>query len=187
MARRPPQASPAPARERSVTLLGPSLAFFRAIGETGQYLGRTSRDESSGVSVSTVVAIGATHRSAPLALLERLTIDDTLLPKYLDDLVSRDHINEAVIISTCNRIEIFVTAEKFHGAYRDVRDFISDVTFTLPEEFADHLEVSHDADAVRHRAFVAPPVPGEQPQPAQMEPSPGAPRGLPCRAVAAGG
>ena len=89
--------------------------------------------------MSTVVAIGATHRSAPLALLERLTIDDTLLPKYLDDLVSRDHINEAVIISTCNRIEIFVTAEKFHGAYRDVRDFISDVTFTLPEEFADHL------------------------------------------------
>lgn len=105
--------------------------------------------------MSTVVAIGATHRSAPLALLERLTIDDTLLPKYLDDLVSRDHINEAVIISTCNRIEIFVTAEKFHGAYRDVRDFISDVTFTLPEEFADHLEVSHDADAVRHLFAVA--------------------------------
>mgnify|MGYP003380467576 CR=1 FL=1 len=56
-----------------------------------------------------------------------MTIDDTMLGKYLDDLTSRDHINEAVIVSTCNRIEIFVTAEKFHGAYRDVRDFISDV------------------------------------------------------------
>jgi len=105
--------------------------------------------------VSTVVAIGATHRSAPLALLEKLTIDERLMGKYLDDLVGRDHISEAVIVSTCNRIEIFVAAEKFHGAYRDVRDFISDVTFTLPEEFADHLEVTHDADAVRHLFSVA--------------------------------
>lgn len=105
--------------------------------------------------MSTVVAIGATHRSAPLSLLERLTIDDTMMAKYLDDLTSRDHITEAVIVSTCNRIEIFVTAEKFHGAYRDVRDFISDVTFTPPEEFADFLEVSHDADAVRHLFAVA--------------------------------
>ena len=105
--------------------------------------------------MSTVVAIGATHRSAPLALLEKLAIDDRLMGKYLDDLVGRDHVNEAVIISTCNRIEIFVAAEKFHGAFRDVRDFISDVTFTLPEEFADHLEVSHDADAVRHLFAVA--------------------------------
>lgn len=105
--------------------------------------------------MSTVVAIGATHRSAPLALLEKLAIDDTLMGKYLDDLVGRDHINEAVVVSTCNRIEIFVAAEKFHGAYRDVRDFISDVTFLPPDEFSDHLEVSHDADAVRHLFAVA--------------------------------
>ena len=104
--------------------------------------------------MSTVVAIGATHRSAPLALLERLSIDESSLEKYLDDLTSRDHVTEAVIISTCNRIEIFVTAEKFHGAYRDVRDFISDVTFLPPEEFSDHLEVSHDADAVRHLSLI---------------------------------
>ena len=105
--------------------------------------------------MSTVVAIGATHRSAPLSLLERLTIDDAMLGKYLDDLRARDHVNEAVIVSTCNRTEIFVTAEKFHGAFRDVRDFISDVTFTPPEDFADHLEVTHDADAVRHLFAVA--------------------------------
>ncbi|MFN8050182.1 MAG: glutamyl-tRNA reductase [Acidimicrobiales bacterium] len=102
-----------------------------------------------------MVAIGATHRSAPLALLERLSIDETSMEKYLHDLTSRDHVTEAVIVSTCNRIEIFVTAEKFHGAYRDVRDFISDITFMAPEEFSDHLEVSHDADAVRHLFSVA--------------------------------
>ena len=105
--------------------------------------------------MSTVVAIGATHRSASLALLERLALDDALMGKYLDDLLSREHVSEAVIVSTCNRTEIFVTAEKFHGAFRDVRDFLSDVTFLPPEEFADHLEISHDSDAVRHLFSVA--------------------------------
>lgn len=105
--------------------------------------------------MSTVVAIGASHRSAPLALLERMSIDEHHLVKYLDDLTSRDDINEAVIISTCNRTEIFVTAEKFHGAYRDVRDFIGDLTFLPPEDFSDNLEVFYDADAARHLFSVA--------------------------------
>jgi len=105
--------------------------------------------------VSTIVAIGATHRSAPLALLERLSFDEAQLAKYLGDLVERDHINEAVILSTCNRVEIVVSAEKFHGGYQDVRNFISDVTFLLPEEFVDSLVVTHDADAVRHLFDVA--------------------------------
>ncbi|NLA37315.1 MAG: glutamyl-tRNA reductase [Actinobacteria bacterium] len=105
--------------------------------------------------MSTIVAIGATHQSASLDLLERLSFDEARLAKYLGDLVSRDHISEAAILSTCNRVEIVVAAEKFHGGYRDVRDFISDVTFMLPEEFADSLVVTHDADAVRHLFSVA--------------------------------
>ena len=105
--------------------------------------------------MSTVVAIGASHRSAPLALLERMSIDEQHLIKYLDDLTSRDDVSEAVIISTCNRTEIFVTAEKFHGAYRDVRDFIGDLTFLPPEDFSDNLEVFYDADAARHLFSVA--------------------------------
>ncbi len=105
--------------------------------------------------MSTVVAIGVTHRSAPLSLLERLALDPALLEKHLHDLLAREHINEAVVLSTCNRLEIFVGAERFHGAYRDVRDFISDITFLPPDEFADHLEVTHDGDAVRHLFSVA--------------------------------
>lgn len=105
--------------------------------------------------MSTIVAIGATHQSASIGLLERLSFDEAQLAKYLGDLVSRDHISEAAILSTCNRVEIVVAAEKFHGGYRDVRNFISDVTFMLPEEFADSLVVTHDADAVRHLFSVA--------------------------------
>ena len=105
--------------------------------------------------MSTVVAIGANHRSAPLSLLEAMAIDEQRLAKHLDDLMSRDHVTEAVIISTCNRTEIFVAAEKFHGAFRDVRDFLSDLTFLPPEQFSDHLIVSHDDEAVRHLFDIA--------------------------------
>ncbi len=97
-----------------------------------------------------VVAVGANHHTAPLALLELMTVDAERMAKSLDDLVSRDHISEAVIVSTCNRTEIFVAAERFHGAYQDVRDFLSDLTFLPPDEFVDHLSVSHGAEAVAH-------------------------------------
>ena len=103
-----------------------------------------------------VWALGINHTTAPLDLRGRFAFAvDQMQPTLHALRQSFSRHPEAAIISTCNRIEIFVTAEKFHGAYRDVRDFISDVTFTLPEEFADHLEVSHDADAVRHLFAVA--------------------------------
>lgn len=105
--------------------------------------------------MSTVIAIGASLPNAPLPVLEALAIDADRLPKLLDDLASRDHISEAVIISTCNRLEVFVVAEKFHGAYRDVRDFLSDHSYLTPDRFADHLMVVHDDDATRHLFRVA--------------------------------
>jgi glutamyl-tRNA reductase len=97
-----------------------------------------------------VVAIGANHRTAPIDFLEQLAMSGERLEKHLDGLVARDDISEAVIVSTCNRTEIFVAAERFHGAFGELRNFISDLTFLPPESFLDFLDVSHDADAVRH-------------------------------------
>lgn len=102
-----------------------------------------------------LVVIGASHRSAPLEMLERMAVDAERLPKLLDDLAGRDHVSEAVLVSTCNRTEVYVVAERFHGAYRDVRDFFADLTFLPPDVFTDHLVVAHDGDAVRHLFRVA--------------------------------
>jgi len=82
--------------------------------------------------------------------LERMALDADRLCKYLDALMERDHVSEAVIVSTCNRTEIYVAAERFHGAYQDVQELVSNLTYLPPEGFADHLEVAWDADAVRH-------------------------------------
>jgi glutamyl-tRNA reductase len=102
-----------------------------------------------------VVVIGLNHRSTPLDLLERMTIGDARLPKALHDLISREDVSEAVVLSTCNRTEVYAVAERFHGAYQEIRDFFAEVAFLAPEDFADHLYVHYDAPAVAHLFSVA--------------------------------
>ena len=102
-----------------------------------------------------LVVIGLTHRTVPLELLERMTISEARLPKALADVASREHIREAVILSTCNRTEIYAVAEKFHGAYADLRDFLAETAFLGPEGFSDLLYVQHDEEAVAHLFSVA--------------------------------
>lgn len=92
-----------------------------------------------------VVVIGLNHRSTPLDLLERMTIADAALPKALHDLISRADVSEAVVLSTCNRTEVYAVAERFHGAFQDIRDFLAEVGFLAPEDFSDHLYVHYDA------------------------------------------
>ena len=102
-----------------------------------------------------VVAVGLNHRNVSLDLLERMTVPASRLPKSLADLTSRENITEAVVLSTCNRIEIYAFAEKFHGAYQDIRNFFAEVSHVVPEEFSDHLVGLYDADAARHLFSVA--------------------------------
>jgi glutamyl-tRNA reductase len=102
-----------------------------------------------------VVVIGLNHRTMPLDLFERMTIDGARLPKALSDLASRSHIGEVVVLSTCNRTEVYAIAERFHGAYADVRNFLAELAFVAPDEFADHLYVHYDDEAVRHLFTVA--------------------------------
>ena len=102
-----------------------------------------------------VVVIGLNHRSTPLDLLERMTIGDAALPKALHDLISREDVSEAVVLSTCNRTEVYAVAERFHGAYHDIRDFLAEVAFLAPEDFSDHLYTHYDAPAVAHLFAVA--------------------------------
>jgi len=102
-----------------------------------------------------LVVIGLNHRTVPLELLERMTIDDSRLPKALHDLQDRPHVTEAVVLSTCNRTEVYAFIEKFHGAYQDVSDALSELCDLPPDAFSDHLYSHYDTDAVRHLFSVA--------------------------------
>ena len=102
-----------------------------------------------------MIVVGVNHRTVPLELLERLAVQPDRLPKSLHDLCAYDDIAEAVVLSTCNRTEIYVHAEKFHGAVADIRDHLCQYAFLAPEELSDHLYTFHDAAAVAHLFSVA--------------------------------
>ena len=75
------------------------------------------------MTLVSILVIGCNHRSAPLSVLERFTIAPDDIPKALDDLGSATNLSEVVVLSTCNRVEIYALAEKFHGGYQDIREF----------------------------------------------------------------
>jgi glutamyl-tRNA reductase len=102
-----------------------------------------------------VIVVGLNHRTVPLELLERMTVPAERLPKALHDLVSRENVTEVVVLSTCNRTEIYATAERYHGAVGDIRTSLSEITHVAPEDFAAHLYEYHDAVAVAHLFSVA--------------------------------
>jgi glutamyl-tRNA reductase len=102
-----------------------------------------------------VLVIGVNHRSSPVALLERLTLAPEKLGKAVAGLALRDNIREAVVLSTCNRTEVYCVTELFHGAYGDVRDFLCEISELSVEELTPHMYSQHDAAAVTHLFEVA--------------------------------
>ncbi len=102
-----------------------------------------------------VVVIGLNHRTAPLDLLERMTVADVDVPKALHELASRPGLAEVVMLSTCNRLEVYASAERTQVACDDVCGALSRLSFVPPEDFGGHLYVHHEDDAFRHLFRVA--------------------------------
>jgi len=101
------------------------------------------------------VAFGLSHRTAPLDLLERVSAGLTERSKLLRQLCVDDAVDGAVVLSTCNRIEIYLDAGRFHDAYRVARDSLADGAGMGPDEIAPHLALSYDTDTVKHLFNVA--------------------------------
>ncbi|WP_045877385.1 glutamyl-tRNA reductase [Pseudofrankia sp. DC12] len=97
-----------------------------------------------------LLAVGLNHRTAPTALLELAAVSGDDAPKVLGDLVQADHVVEAVVLSTCNRTEIYAEVDTFHGGLADISDTLSRVCGVELSELSPHLYVHHEARAVGH-------------------------------------
>ena len=102
-----------------------------------------------------ILVIGINHRSGPVSVLERVALPADEIPKAVGRLANRDNVREVVLISTCNRTEIYAVTERFHGAYADIRDFLCEVGDISADELHPHLYSHHDDAAVRHLFEVA--------------------------------
>jgi glutamyl-tRNA reductase len=102
-----------------------------------------------------IVVIGVNHRSGPLTVLERLAIAPGDVAKSVSALAARDNLREAAVVSTCNRTEVYAVAERFHGAYGDIRDFLCELGGLAPDDLHPYLYSQHDEAAARHLFEVA--------------------------------
>jgi glutamyl-tRNA reductase len=101
------------------------------------------------------LVVGLNHKTAPIALLERLAIGEADLVKALHQLDTYEHVLEGAILSTCNRTEVYAEVSRFHGGALDLRNFLAEFCHVAPEEFSDHLYTYHEEAAVRHLFRVA--------------------------------
>jgi glutamyl-tRNA reductase len=102
-----------------------------------------------------VVVIGVNHRSGPLSVLERLAIAPDAVAKAVVGLSRRDNLREVAVLSTCNRTEVYAVAERFHGAYADIRDFLCELGSLAADELHPYLYSQYDDAAARHLFEVA--------------------------------
>ena len=102
-----------------------------------------------------IVVIGVNHRTAPLAVLERLSVAPDDMAKAIGGLVHRDSIREAAVLATCGRTEVYVVAERFLAAYADVTDFLADLGAMPIDELQPFLFAQHDDAAASHLFEVA--------------------------------
>ncbi len=98
---------------------------------------------------------GLNHRTAPVEVRERLAFEDGTLPQALDDLKRRPGLIEGVILSTCNRVEVAVTADEEANAEEAVDGFLADSRHVERSWVKPYLYRFNGPDAIRHLFRVA--------------------------------
>ncbi|GAA3155864.1 glutamyl-tRNA reductase [Blastococcus jejuensis] len=102
-----------------------------------------------------LLAVGISHRTAPVALLEQFAMGPDDRAKALHELVESDHVSEALVLATCNRIEVFAEVEKFHGGVTDVSRVLARQAGASVEELSPYVTVHYEEQAVTHLFTVA--------------------------------
>ncbi|MDF5754942.1 glutamyl-tRNA reductase [Spongiactinospora sp. TRM90649] len=97
-----------------------------------------------------VLAVGLSHRTAPVSLLERASVSGDSLVKLLHDVHRNGSVAEAMVVSTCNRVEVYADVDRFHAAVNSLSDLLGDHAGVPVEHLAPHLYVHYEDRAVSH-------------------------------------
>jgi len=101
------------------------------------------------------MVVGVSHRTAPVPVLERLAAAPADLPRLLADLLAGEFVGEALVLSTCNRVEVYAGVAGFHGGLTEIVAALASRAGCTPAELAPYAYVHYDAEAVRHAYLVA--------------------------------
>jgi len=102
-----------------------------------------------------LLVVGLSHRSAPISLLERVALRDDAAGKLLDDVVAAPAVDEAMLLSTCNRVEVYASVDKFHAGVTAVSELLARHTAVPFDELSPFVYVHYEDRAVQHLFAVA--------------------------------
>jgi glutamyl-tRNA reductase len=102
-----------------------------------------------------IVIVGVNHRKAPVEVREHVAFHDGLLDAALRQLVTLDPIEEGVILSTCNRVEVVAATSNGDLAVETLASFLATHEHLEQLRLQDHLSVYRGREAVRHIFRVA--------------------------------
>ena len=102
-----------------------------------------------------VLVVGISHRTAPVAVLERVALDAEGIAKMVREVSEVEHVSEATVLSTCNRTELYADVDRFHGSVEALSRLLGERAGLGADEVLGHLYVHYDDGAVSHLFHVA--------------------------------
>ncbi|MGW5198034.1 glutamyl-tRNA reductase [Streptomyces spiralis] len=102
-----------------------------------------------------LLVVGLSHRSAPVSLLERASLNTDDQVKLLQDTVAAEPSTEAALLATCNRIELYADVDKFHAGVAELSTLLAQHSGVGLEELTPYLYVHYEDRAVHHLFSVA--------------------------------
>lgn len=102
-----------------------------------------------------VLLFGVSHRSAPVSVLEQLSTDESDQAKIIAEVLRSSLVTEAMVLSTCNRVEIYAVVEAFHGGLSVIGQVLSDHSGMSLQDLTKYAYVRYAEAAVEHLFAVA--------------------------------
>jgi glutamyl-tRNA reductase len=102
-----------------------------------------------------VLVVGLSHKSAPVATLERAVVGGDALTKLLRDVFQAANVAGSFVVSTCNRVEVYAEVDKFHGGVTSISELLARHSGLPLSELTPHLYVHYEDRAVQHLLAVA--------------------------------
>ncbi len=97
-----------------------------------------------------VLLFGVSHRSAPVSVLEQLSTDESDQAKIIDQVLQSSLVTEAMVLSTCNRVEVYAVVEAFHGGLSVIGQVLSEHSGMGLNDLTKYAYVRYAEAAVEH-------------------------------------
>jgi glutamyl-tRNA reductase len=102
-----------------------------------------------------ILVVSVSHKTTPVDVLAAVAMDAPASAKLADALIASEHIDETVVLSTCNRTELYASVSRFHGALDDLTTSLAEYVGMGVAELRGMCAVYYDEGAVAHTFAVA--------------------------------